>query len=160
MFATRPRVFNPYKSGSSTKRDLTIDRGSVEATDEFVLTYYSLTPLPSIKPKGEIGQIRRESSKIRRQSSRCCANLVLLGKMSMSKRGGRRRTRREGRGKHDRVQEGMMEPTLLNTLQHKTQRHMMKRKFACDYSHLLAWALDSERAPYHMWVFTSFRVGS
>ena len=114
----------------------------------------------SIKPKDAIGQIRRESSKIRRQSSRCCANLVLLGKMSMSKRGGRRRTRREGRGKHDRVQEGMMEPTLLNTLQHKTQRHMMKRKFACDYSHLLAWALDSERAPYHMWVFTSFRVGS
>ena len=91
MFATRPRLFNPYKSGSFAKRDLTIDRGSVEATDEFVLTYYSLTPLPSIKPKDEIGQIRRESSKISRQSSWCCANLVLQGKMRRSTRGRMRR---------------------------------------------------------------------
>jgi len=91
LFATRPRLFNPYKSGSSTKRDLTIDRGSVEATDEFVITYYNLTPLHSIKPKDAIGQIRRESSKIRRQSSRFCANLVLQGKMRRSTRGRRRR---------------------------------------------------------------------
>jgi len=90
LFATRPRLFNPYKSGSFAERDLTIDRGSVEATDEFVITHYSLTPLPSIKPKDEIGQLRRESSKISRQSSWCCANLVLQGKMRRSTRGRRR----------------------------------------------------------------------
>jgi len=35
----------------------------------------------------------------------------------------------------------------------------MKRTFTCDYSHLLVWALDRERAAYHMWVLTPFHVG-
>ena len=108
--------------------------GDVKAIEEFVLTYYSSTPLPSIKLKEEIRQIRRKSSKIGRQSSRSCANLVLQGKRRRITRGVEeervggtevggidawRETSHSVSGmKRDRVRVGMMEATHLNTTQH------------------------------------------
>jgi hypothetical protein len=49
-----------------TKRDVTIDRGGVEAPHAFVLPYYSGTRLHLIRPKQETIK----------KSSRCYANLV------------------------------------------------------------------------------------
>jgi len=66
LFATHPTPHTPYTWGSFTKRDLTIDRGGVEATHAFVFSYYSATTLPSLSP----------NEATRRKSPRCCANLV------------------------------------------------------------------------------------
>jgi len=90
LFATHPTPYTPYTSGSFTKRDLTIDRGGVEATHAFVLSYYSATTLPSIRP----------SDRRMRKSSKCCAN-------SVSQASGKRSTqaRRRRRGGHLRMRE-------------------------------------------------------
>jgi len=66
LFATHPKPYTQYTSGSFTKRDLTIDRGGVEATHAFVLSYYRTTTLPSISP----------SDRTMSKSSKCCANSV------------------------------------------------------------------------------------
>ena len=66
MFATHSKPYTPYTWGSFTNKDLTIDRGGVEATHAFVLSYYSSTTLLSLSPK----------KTTRRKSPRCCANLV------------------------------------------------------------------------------------
>ena len=77
MFATHPKPYTPYTSDSLTKRDLTIDRGGVEAPHAFVLPYYSGTTLHLIGPK----------QKAIRKSSRCYANSVPRNRERRRKRG-------------------------------------------------------------------------
>ena len=98
MFATEPQPYTPprthlallqketwlfYKKrhGSFTQRDMALDRGGVEATDAFVLTYYRPTTLPSLSPS---------KSRISK-SLRCCANWVPKSSGMKSRRVGRRR---------------------------------------------------------------------
>ena len=90
MFATHPKPYTPYTSGSFTKRDVTIDRGGVEADHAFVLSYYRPTTLPSISP----------SDRRMRKSSKCCANSV---PQASGKR--RRQARRRRKGRYLRMRE-------------------------------------------------------
>ena len=77
MFATYPKPYTPYTSDSLTKRDLTIDRGGVEAPHAFVLSYYSGTGLHLVGP----------NMKTIRKSSKCYANLVPRNRERRRKRG-------------------------------------------------------------------------
>jgi len=81
LFATHPKPYTPYTLGSFRKRELTSDRGGVEATHAFVLIYHRISKLPSITL----------SDQRRRKSSKCCANLVPQSRAKKSTRVRRRR---------------------------------------------------------------------
>jgi len=107
LFATYPKPYTPYTLDSLTKRDVTIDRGGVEADHAFVLAYYSGTRLHLIRPKQETV----------RKSSRCYANLVPRNRGRRRKRGEEEKER-GGREEQQESGVGRVETTHTATLQH------------------------------------------
>ena len=105
MCATHPKPYTPYTSALLQKRDVTIDRGGVEATDAFVLAYHSGTRLHFMSPRHarrrkssrSCANLELQSSERGRKLSRCCANSVPYSK--------RRRKRRKKKERGERTSE-------------------------------------------------------